>query len=404
MARLSVASSIPDPRRAGSSRPAFAAFVNDAETEAIIRRAFPQKTEEPESVQRGGISKAIEHLSNHRSPDLLLADISNIELPLTKIRQLSEVCEPGVQVIAIGNRNEIGLYRDLVHAGVADYIVKPLTIELLTRAIALVSNPDAAVPTQKVGKVVTVLGARGGVGATTIAVSLAWHLANRAGRRVAFVDLDLQTGDSSLMLDIKATSALREALENASRIDHLYLERVMVPHGERLFVLNAEEPLNDEMQFSPDAVAKLITTLQADFHYVVLDVPRTPSLAHKRALELASQRIIVADETIRSAREIVRLRGVLDQGKTSSSRNLLVINRAGERRPGYIPQKDFLTTIEMPAAVTIPLVAKTRSGPADYGGPAAAHRGPIATAIETLAGEISGRPMRQRKWWAVWQS
>ncbi len=100
MARLSVASNTSDPRRAGSSRPAFTAFVNDAETEAIIRRALPQKTEDPESVQRGGIAKAIEHLSNHRSPDLLLADISNIELPLTKIRQLSEVCEPGVQVIA----------------------------------------------------------------------------------------------------------------------------------------------------------------------------------------------------------------------------------------------------------------------------------------------------------------
>lgn len=319
------------------------------------------------------------------------------------MRQLSEVCEPGVQVIAIGNRNEIGLYRDLVHAGVADYVVKPLTAELLNRSIALISSPETTTASQKVGKVVAVLGARGGVGATTVAVSLAWHLANRVGRRVAFVDLDLQTGDSSLMLDVKATSALREALENSSRIDNLYLERVMVPHGERLFVLNAEEPLNEEVAFSSEAVEKLITSLQADFHYVVLDVPRKPSLALKRALELASQRVIVADETIRSAREIVRLRGVLDHGKASASRNLLVINRAGERRPGYIPEKDFLTAIEMSATATIPVVTKSRSAPADYGGPAAAHRGPIATAVETLAGEISGRPMRQRKWWAVWQ-
>ena len=403
MARLSVAASNTDPRRASLSRPAFTAFVNDAESEGIIRRALPQMADEAEAVQRGGVVKAIEHLSSHRSPDLLMVDISNIELPLTKVRQLSEVCEPGVQVIAIGNRNEIGLYRDLVHAGVADYIVKPLTIELLNRSISLVSSPDTTASSQKVGKAVAVLGARGGVGATTVAVSLAWHLANRAGRRVAYVDLDLQTSDSSLMLDVKATSALREALENSSRIDNLYLERVMVPHGERLFVLNAEEPLHEEMRFSPEAVEKLITSLQADFHYVVLDVPRQPSLAYKRALELASQRVIVADETIRSAREIVRLRGVLDHGKTSASRNLLVINRAGERRPGYIPEKDFLSTIEMSAAVTIPLLTKTRSAPADYGGPASAHKGPIATAIETLAGEISGRPIRQRKWWALWQ-
>jgi Flp pilus assembly CpaE family ATPase len=156
------------------------------------------------------------------------------------------------------------------------------------------------------------------------------------------------------------------------------------------------------MHFSPDAVEKLITSLQADFHYVVLDVPRMPSLAHRRALELASQRVIVADETIRSAREIVRLRGVLDHGKASASRNLLVINRTGEKRAGYIPERDFLSTIEMPAAATIPFVSKTRSAPADYGGPAASHRGPIATAVETLAGEISGHPMRQRKWWPLW--
>jgi pilus assembly protein CpaE len=404
MARLSVASSTTDVRRAGASRPRFTAFVNDAESESIIRRALSDAAAEPESVQRGDISKAIEHLGAHRSPDLLIVDISNIELPLSKVRQLSEVCEPGVQVIAVGNRNEIGLYRDLVHAGIADYVVKPLTADLISRSVQLVANPAAAASAaQKVGKTIAVLGTRGGIGTTTVAVSLAWHLANRAGRRVAFVDLDLQTGDSSLMLDLRATTALREALENASRIDNLYLERVMVPHGDRLFVLNAEEPLSDELHFSSEAVEKLIASLQEDFHYVVLDLPRTPSAARKRALELAAQRVIVADETIRSAREIVRLRGILDHGNAASQRNLLVINRIGEHSPGHIPQKEFLSTIEMPAAVTIPLVTKTRSAAADYGGPASAHRGPIATAIEALAGEISGRPIRERQWWEIWR-
>lgn len=402
MARLSVASSTEN-RRPMGARPPFAAFVTDSESESIIRRALGDLATEPESVQRGEISKAVEYLGNHRSPDLLIVDISNLELPLSKVRQLSDVCEPGVQVIVIGNRNEVGLYRDLIHAGIADYIVKPLTADLVRKAIELTSHSAAAAAaTQKVGKVIAVTGTRGGIGTTTVAVNLAWYLANRAGRRVALVDLDLQTGDSSLMLDIKATSALREALENSARVDRLYLERVMVAHGERLFVLNAEEALSDELRITPEGVETLVTSLQTEFHYVVLDLPRTPSAATRRAIDLATQRVLVSDETIRSAREIVRLRGILNQGR-SAAHNLLVINRSGEHRPGYIPRKEFLGTIEMPAAVTIPVVTRNRNGPAEYGGPAAAHRGPIAQAIEALAGEISGRPVRQAKWWTPWR-
>lgn len=402
MARLSVATPAGG-RRGVAARPRFTAFIGDSQSEEIIRRALPELAEEEEAVRRGDINKAIEHLSNHRSPDLLIVDIGSIELPLSKMHQLSEVCEPGVQVIAIGNRNEIGLYRDLMHAGIADYIVKPLTAELVSRAVENAANHgSSAAATQKVGKVIAVMGARGGVGTTTIAVNLAWYLANRANRRIALVDLDLQTGDCSLMLDLKATSALREALENPSRIDRLYLERVMAPHGDRLFVLNAEESLGEELHFGQEAVNKLITTLQADFHYIVLDLPRTPSEATRRAIELAAQRIIVADETIRSAREIVRMRSFLNHGR-DNVRNLLVINKSGERQPGYIPRKEFLGTIEMSAAAVIPFLQKKRTRGADYGGPVAAHRGPITNAIEALAGEISGRPVRPGRWWMPWR-
>jgi len=398
MARLSVALSS-ESRPVAAARPSFMAFVSDAESERVIRRALPELTAEADSVCRGTVAKAIAYLTEHRSPALLIVDISGQELPLSKIHQLSEACEPGVQVIAIGNRNEISLYRDLVQSGIADYVVKPLTIEIVSRAVEVATHHVAgAAVSQKVGKVIAVMGTRGGIGTTTVAVNLAWHLANRVGRRVALVDLDLQTGDCSLMLDLKATSALREALENSSRVDHLYLERVMVPHGDRLFVLSAEESLRDELRFAPDGVEKLITALQSDFHYVVIDVPRVPSAAIHRAIDIAALRVLVADETIRSAREIVRLRGVLGQGR-STERNRLVINFSGERRPGYIPRKDFLDTIEMQAVLTIPPVSKSRSSPAHYGAPLAAHRGPIAQAIETLAAEISGQPVTQKKWW-----
>ena len=145
---------------------------------------------------------------------------------------------------------------------------------------------------------VAFVGARGGVGTTTLAVNLAWHLANRQSRRVALVDLDLQNGDCALALNIKPTPGLREALVNPTRIDNTLLERVMTPVGERLFVLSSEEPLRDDLEFTAEAVDTLVAALREQFHYVVIDVPRIPATPYRRALDTADFRIIVGDQTL----------------------------------------------------------------------------------------------------------
>ena len=95
-------------RQAG--RPPFLAFVADGETETLLRESLTQQLAPGKgSIIRGGIAKAVAYLGQHRSPDILIVDISDIELPISKVNELADVCEPGVAVIAIGNRNEIGL-------------------------------------------------------------------------------------------------------------------------------------------------------------------------------------------------------------------------------------------------------------------------------------------------------
>src|ERR1700730_8568460 len=138
---------------------------------------------------RGGIGKAIEYLGQHRSPHILIVDVSGIDLPVSRLNELAEVCEPGVAVVAIGNRNEIGLYRDLLHAGVADYVVKPLNTQLLAKALASggAHTGEASPIHKKLGTMVAFVGTRGGVGATTLAVNIAWYLAHQRSRRVALV-------------------------------------------------------------------------------------------------------------------------------------------------------------------------------------------------------------------------
>jgi pilus assembly protein CpaE len=205
-----------------AGRPPFLAFVADGETETLLRECVTQLAPERGSIIRGGITRAIAYLGQHRSPDTLIVDISDVELPISKVNELAEVCEPGVAVIAIGNRNEIGLYRDLLHAGVTDYVVKPLSPQLLAKALmsGQIRGGEPSPIRKKLGALVAFVGARGGVGTTTLAVNTAWHLANRQTRRVALVDLDLQNGDCALALEIKPSSGLREALANPLRIDN----------------------------------------------------------------------------------------------------------------------------------------------------------------------------------------
>jgi len=400
---VKLAAADPPPAIATEKRADIVAFLGDGESEAIVRQALADRLDNPGAIRRGTIDKAIESLTAERSPNLLIVDVSGIDLPVSKINHLAEVCEPGVHVIAVGDRSEIGLYRDLLHAGVTDYIAKPLTRELILKSVQLATHgPDMGRISHKLGKLVAILGTRGGIGTTSVAVNLAWYLANRHGRRVALVDLDLQTGDCGLMLGLESNSGLREALENPYRIDNLFLERVMAPSGNRLFVLSAQESPYEELRFSPDAAETLIAALRSQFHYVIVDVPRIRTAINQRFIDLATVRIIVADETIRSAREIVRLRALL--GETAPNRtNLLVVNRRGERSPGFIPHKEFVGAVDMQPVASIPIQALGRGSAASYGPPAASGHGKMADAIAELASEVSGRRLEEKPWKRWWR-
>jgi pilus assembly protein CpaE len=379
-------------------RPPLLAFVTDVETERVLEACLTQLALAHAPIKRGSIARAVEALGAERSPNQLIVDISGLDLAVSQIYELAEVCEPGVTVIAIGDRNDVGLYRDLLQAGVADYIVKPLTPQLLERALVLQGNADAGPIQKKVGKMVAVVGARGGVGTTTLAVNLAWYLAHRQSRRVALVDLDLQNGDCALALNIRPTSGLREALVNPQRVDNTLLERAMTPVGERLFVLSSEEPLHDDLQFSAEAVETLVGALREQFHYVFLDVPRIPWAPYRRALEVADLRVIVADQTLRSLRDTVRLRAALGEAD-GKHRNLLVVNRHGEGGRHALTLREMRRDFELLPKSVIPFQPKLFTAVATETQIAAARRGRCADAIAALALELSGRPPSRRRWW-----
>jgi len=389
---------IEKPTRQPAGRVPFLAFVDNAGTEKTLRQCLTQLSLANGEIRRGGIAKAIEHLGAERSPKTLVVDISGSELPLSQIHSLAEVCEPGVTVIAIGTCNDVGLYRDLMQAGVWDYIVKPLTPQLMGKALTARADSRGAGPAhRKLGTAVAFIGTRGGVGTTTLAVNLAWYLADRKNRRVALVDLDLQHGDCALALDIKATPGLREALANPARIDGTLLERVMATSGERLFVLSSEEPLVEDVQFTAEAVDTLVSALRGQFHYVILDVPRVASAAYRHALGIADLRVIVADQTFRAVRDTVRLRTALGDGD-GKQRNHLVVNRYGEGGRRAITLGEMQHVLALQPKRVIAFQPKLFTAGQSGARVAAARRGNFADGIAALALELLGRRPSRRLW------
>jgi pilus assembly protein CpaE len=386
------------PKLAAGRMPVMA-FVADSESETAVHECLAQLSMPTTALIRGGITKAVQYLGAERSPNLLIVDVSDVDLPVSQIHALAEVCEPGVTVIAVGTRNDVGLYRDLLHAGVSDYIVKPLTPQILANALRKATSEDGIAPiSQKVGKVVSFTGARGGVGTTTLAVNVAWYLANQQGRRVALVDLDLQNGDCGFTLDIKPTPGLREALTNPLRVDAILIERAMTLVGDRLFVLSSEEALLEEAQFPSAGVETLLSILRQQFHYVVLDVPRVRSVAYRQTLDMADIRVLVSDQTLSSMRNVMRWRKTFDQGG-SENRNLLVINRVGEGGHRGVTLREMGETLGMQPKYMIPFEPKWFAAGSLSLGRRLERRGKITDAIALVAREISGQGVRPRRWW-----
>ena len=388
---------------AAPGRDRFTAFLADEQSEKIVQQCVTDMALPYSTVVRGDITKAIAQLGAGRSPLNLMVDISGVELPVSQVHHLAEVCEPGVTVVVIGDRNDVGLYRDLINAGVSDYVVKPLTRALAQSALDTllgVNKPSARSPlSQKQGQVITVLGARGGVGTTTVAANLAWHLANKENRRVALIDLDMYYGSCALMLDVAAGGGLREALENPQRVDELFLERSMLRSGDKLYILASEEVLDLKFRPDPTALTPLLALLRKQFHYVIIDAPRSHNEMLLQATAQSNTTVIVLDQTAHAIRDTIRLRQFTEAAE-QTHRTILVLNRAGEQGKESIDIKSLAETLGMGIQVTIPFHPKSVIDSANAGTAVSAIRSPVATAIAHLADELGGRRAAQTKpWW-----
>jgi pilus assembly protein CpaE len=356
---------------------------------------------------------AIEVLREHATPRVLIVDVSGDGRPLTSLEDLSDVVEPDVQVLLIGEYNDINFYRHATRIlGVKEYLFKPVTRDMVARHFGPVilnraNRPEAL----QGGRVVTVTGARGGVGGSTIAVNLAWYLGKRANRHTVLVDGDLYRGSCALLLNAKSGAGLRTALETPQRIDELFIERSSQAVTERLHVLSGEENLLEQLRYEPGAATRLIETLRRRYNFIVIDAPFSGTELHRDLLMLGHQRIVVLEPTLVAVRDTLRLLA-LPNGPLQVHRGLLVLNRL--KRPGALTRQQVEDALKTKIDIAIPDLPKLVEGSASIGEPAAlnsrfnrailALAGQAASAfpVDTSPeGQASARPRRWSRPWPL---
>jgi pilus assembly protein CpaE len=326
-------------------------FTRDREAEVVIRQCLATLLPAAEFIN-GTVDAAIALLAQRVSPRLLIVDVAGSADPVERIRKLATVCEPGTGVIALGDTNDIRLYRELRLAGIVEYFFKPLVSTLVTRAAGSILKGGGEEPrVSSLGKLIVVIGVRGGSGATTIGASAAWHLAEVLQRRVALLDLDLFGGDAALQLDATPTHALCEALEHPERVDDLFLDRATIRVTERLSLLASLESLSSPMVPSETSVLSLLGKLLRRHRYVFVDLPLELASTLLRVLHLPGICLLISSQTLVGGRDLVRWRELV--GPSSTERQVLhVLNKAGA--DGGLTQAEFLQAAGEEPAIEIP--------------------------------------------------
>lgn len=307
-------------KRAPQVRDPVQAFAADAATRDALMRVFLERRLPGTLVVDGGIGAALHQVGPENAPPLLIVDVTDAAEPVADIAALAAATGADTRIIAIGAANDIRLYRDLIAAGAIDYLTKPLDAAALNQAIEQAGKAaEAPAGERRADRLIAVIGTRGGVGATTIAVNTAWLLAETHRQRVALVDFDLNFGTVALSLDLEPSRGLREALERPNRIDSLFLDRSLVRAGERLMVLGGEEPLQDGFVVDPSAPGILLDELRQKFDCIVADLPRGNGVLQNEVLTAASHVVVVCQLSLAGMRDAIRVQSLVAERAPQAS-------------------------------------------------------------------------------------
>jgi pilus assembly protein CpaE len=302
-------------------------------------------------IQMGGMPAAVEAYRSAPTPNVIVLEADGRGDVLAGLDQLASVCDAGTRVVVIGRINDVAFYRELIRRGVSDYVIAPVNALDVVRTIC---NLFAAPEAKAVGRIIAVVGAKGGVGASTIAHNVAWAVARDLAMDSVVADLDLAFGTAGLDYNQDPAQGIADAVFSPDRVDTAFIDRLLSKCTDHLSLLAAPATLDRVYDFGADAFDAIFDTLRSSMPCIVLDVPHQWSGWTKRALIGADDILIVAAPDLANLRNAKNIYDLLKASRPNDRPPLYCLNQVGVPKRPEINAAEFAKAIESKPIVTIP--------------------------------------------------
>jgi pilus assembly protein CpaE len=307
-------------------------------------------------VHMGGVAAAIEAYRTAPTPNLIVLESSGDRNTLIgQLEGLAEFCDAGTKVMVIGHENDIALYRDLISRGVSDYVVAPLDVlGFIGQVSALYSGATA----DALGRTVAVIGAKGGVGASTIAHNLAWSVSRALEYQTVIVDLDLPFGTAGLDFNQDPPQGIADAVFSPERLDTNFVDRLLSKCSDTLSILAAPATVDRLYDLPEQAFDATLDILRATTPCAFLDVPHQWCAWTKRVLVAADEVVIIATPDLANLRNAKTMIDSLRSARMNDHPPRIMLNMVGVPKRPEISLAEFTKAIEVEPIGVIPFEPK----------------------------------------------
>jgi pilus assembly protein CpaE len=343
-----------DDHIAPAPRVSVQAFCEAVETAAAVQSAAEDRrmAKAHVKIQMGGATAAAEAYRSSPTPNVILIESDSRAADiLANLDRLAEVCDPGTRVVVIGRINDVNFYRELTKRGISDYLIAPVgTLDIVRAICGLFSQQDA----KPVGRVIAVVGAKGGVGASTVSHNIGFAIARDLQLDSVVTDLDLAFGTAGLDFNQDPPQGIADAVFSPDRVDINFVDRLLSKCTDHLSLLAAPATLDRVYDFSAEAFDGVLDALRANIPCVVLDVPHQWAAWTKRLLVSADEILVVASPDLANLRNAKNIADMLKAARPNDHRPYYCLNQVGVPKKPEITPADFAKALEDDPVVIIP--------------------------------------------------
>lgn len=292
--------------------------------------------------------------------------------------------------MALGRMNDIAFYRELLKRGVSEYMLAP--VEPLA-VIDAISRIYGEVNASRLGQAYAFIGARGGVGSSTLAHNVAWTLSRRLSSDVVLADMDLPFGTAGLDFNVDSGQGIAEAIKDINRLDEVLFDRLLTKCSDNLNLLSAPADLLATYDLQEHAIERLIEVAQSSVPFMILDMPHLWTAWAKKTLLSVDEIVITATPDLASLRNAKALINVLRQARPHDPPPKLILSQVGMPKRQEIKPADFSKALQTELMACVPFDASLFGEAANKGQMIAeiSAKGPAAKAIGLIAETLAGR-------------